>query len=153
MAESNSTSESPTRAAAIVRRIGMAGATEHGEHVALEVEFDEGPAITLLFPFGMFQKLMLALMTAGDQARQAQVERLGSDASVIAHAGNWSFLPTGHQLGRAEAPDGSDVILMRLKKAQLSIIDVMLAYESAEALGVDLLKEVRKGPHDRRRPS
>jgi hypothetical protein len=57
----------------------MIGATEHGEHVGLEIQTNDDKRSVLLVPYSLFQKLILGRMTAGGIAHREQLARLGSD--------------------------------------------------------------------------
>ena len=137
---------------AVVARFGMVGTTSHGEHVGLETQFENGQVLTLLIPMGLYPKLMLGLLSAGAAAHREQLERLGSEQSVIAHTGFTAFMPTGFDLGRGWAPDGSDKVLLRLKQESLTVIDVMLGFEEAALLGGALTAEAAKGPASKPKP-
>ncbi len=141
-----------TKDGLVVDRIGMVGTTVHGEYVGIETQFEGGAIRTILIPFGLFQKLMIGLMAAGAAAHGEQVARLGSDQAVLAHNGFAAFLPTGFDLGRGWAPDGSDRVLLRFKQENLPVIDIMLDFAHAERLAEDLAAEAAKGPAVRQKP-
>jgi hypothetical protein len=65
--------------AVVIERIHMIGATEHGEHVGLEIQTNDDKRSVLLVPYSLFQKLILGRMTAGGIAHREQLARLGSD--------------------------------------------------------------------------
>ena len=136
----------------VVERIGMVGTTVHGEHVGIETQLEGGAVVTILIPFGLYQKLMLGLMAAGAAAQEEQLTRLGSDQNVLAHNGFAAFLSTACDLGRGWAPDGSDKVLLRFKQQSLAVIDIMLGFDHAERLSADLAAEARKGPAAKRKP-
>ncbi|HJU12786.1 MAG TPA: hypothetical protein VJ728_18025 [Candidatus Binataceae bacterium] len=136
--------------AIVIRRIMMLGATEHGEHVGLEIETDSNQNCVLLVPFGLFQKLLLGLMTAGGVARREQLARHGSDSNVLSVAGFSAFHPTGYDVTRGMLANGKDVVLLRLKKGDLPIIDVTAAVGDAKRMAHDILTEVAKKPGVRR---
>src|SRR4051812_47141579 len=110
--------------AIVVRRIMMVGATEHGEHIGVEVETEDGKPSLLLFPFSAFQKLMLALMTAGGIAHRDQAARFGGHDAALSASGFSAFRPSGYDVGRLRLTNGEDVVLLRLKKGALPVIDV-----------------------------
>jgi hypothetical protein len=142
----------PKENAIVVRRIMMIGATEHGEHVGLEIETDTDQNCVLLIPYVLFQKLMLGLLTAGGIAHREQLARLGSESSVLSVAGFSSFHPTGHDVGRVRLVNGEEVVLLRLKKGSLPVIDVTAAIADAKRMAIDILAEADKKPPARRPP-
>ena len=136
--------------AIVVRRIMMVGATEHGEHVGLEIETATNQNCVLLVPFGLFQKLILGLLTAGGIAHKDQLARHGSESRVFSAAGFSAFHPTGYDVARGRLINGADVVLLRLKKGPLPIIDVTAAVADAKRMADDILIEVAKTPGVRR---
>jgi hypothetical protein len=138
--------------AIVVQRIRMIGATEHGEHVGLEIETDANRNCVLLVPFVLLQKLLLGLMTAGGVAYHEQIGRLGSENAVLSVNGFSAFHPTGHDVGRLRLVNGEDVVLLRLKKGNLPVIDVTAAIADAKRMAIDILADAEKEPL-KRRPS
>lgn len=134
------------RVGIVVRRLGFVGATEHGEHVAVEITDETGGQAMLMFPFGLYQKLMLALTTAGTMAYNAQLERLKTPQNVIDYAGFSAFWPSDYRLGRGQAPDGADVILMRFCRDTMPIIDVMMPPAMADEFATLVKKEAGRTP-------
>ena len=136
--------------AIVVQRIQMIGATERGEHVGLEIQTDDNKNCVLLVPYHLFQKLILGLMTAGGIAHREQLARLGSDNAVISVNGFSAFHPTGHDVGRLRLVNGADVVLLRLKKGALPVIDVTAGMEDAKRMAHNILLEAAKPPPARR---
>jgi hypothetical protein len=132
--------------ALLVERIGVVGTTEHGEHIGLQLTFSSEEQATVLFPHAMLRKLMAALAAAGSAAYDAQVSRLGSEANVLLADSPEPILPTDFELGRGKALDGRDMLLMRLKKDSLPIVDAAFSYAEARRLAAEILVELLKGP-------
>lgn len=135
--------------AIVIQRIKMIGATEHGEHVGLEIETDDNKNSVLLVPFSLFQKLILGLMTAGGIAHRDQLARFGSNSVALSAGGFSAFHPTGYEVGRLRLANGNDIVLLRLKKGSLAIIDVTLSAEDAKHLAQDMAIEAAKQPAPR----
>jgi len=138
--------EVPERLHLIVDRIGVVGITEHGEHVGMELHFGTGESATVLFPTPFYQKLMAALMSAGAAAQKERLAWLGSQQAVLDYTGAEPFAPTDWAFGRAKARDGTDVLMMRLLKDELPVVDVALALDAAERYSLELAAELLKGP-------
>jgi hypothetical protein len=130
----------------IVDKIKSAGSTEHGEHIHLTVVPRGGKAMSLFFPFALFQQLVTAVIAGGSAAYRDQVRRLGSDENIVTVHGMTNFHPTGFELGRGQSAGGPVLILLRLKKDGVPVIDATFDFQAAAELGGALLDEVRKGP-------
>ena len=130
----------------LVRRIGTVGATEGGNHIGIEFETDTDKLLVLLIPVGFFQKFMLGLMTAGGIAHKEQLARLGSERNVLDVAGFSSFHPTRFEVIRGRVVSGDDVVLIRLKKGGIPVIDVTASIPDAEQLAIAMLNTVAEGP-------
>jgi hypothetical protein len=133
-----------TEDALVVKRIMMIGSTELCEHIGIEIETDEGKSQVLLFPFAFFQKLLLALLTAGGIAHRERRSHLGSDRDILNVDGFSSFKPTGHDVARVRLASGEDVVLMRMKKGTLPVIDITASVGDAKQLAADILAEAAK---------
>lgn len=131
--------------AIIAHGIGVVGTTEHGEHVGMELLLEAGDRVSVLFPSPLFQKLMAALMAAGDSAQKKLIERLGSEQAAASHIGAQPFAPNDWAVGRAFTREGQEVILIRFKKDRLPVVDVAIDYSSATGLGQALLGEIAEG--------
>ncbi len=138
--------------AIVIRRILMVGSTENGEHLGMEIETEDGTLSLLLFPFFAFPKLMLSLMTAGGLAHRDQLARFAGHEAALSATGLSAFRPTGYHVGRMRLTNGEDVVLMRLKKGELPILDVTLPVQDAKLLGRDVTLEAAKEPL-RKKPS
>lgn len=136
----------PAASALVVEGIGVVGATEHGEHVGLELAIEGGGRTTVLFPVILFQKLMAGLMAAGGAAQAAQVARLGSRQAALDHVGAQPFAPDDWGFGRARTRDGVEVLVMRLIKGGTPVFDVALPMPDAAAFADQLQSELSKGP-------
>jgi hypothetical protein len=132
----------PRKDGLVVSRILTVGATERGEHVGLEFETGADQNFVVLVPFGLFQKLTLSLLTAGGIARREQVARLGSDGNVLSVAGFSAFRPTGCDLVRGQLTNGEEVVLLRLKKDSLAVIDVAMSVDDAGKMATDILAKI-----------
>lgn len=135
----------PADSALMVEGIGVVGATEHGEHVGLELAIEGGERTTVLFPVILFQKLMAGLMAAGGAAQAAQVARLGSRQAALDHVGAQPFAPDDWGFGRARTRDGVVVLVMRLIKDGTPVFDVALPMLEAAAFTNQMQSEVSKG--------
>lgn len=130
----------------LVEKIGMIGSTEHGEHIAIEIKSDRGQEAYLLFPFGLFQQLLLGLTAAGAKAYNEQLDRLKTGQNVIDYAGINGMRPTDYRLGRGVTTEGDDILLMRLCINRAPMWDVMMGFEQATEFATAILRELREGP-------
>ena len=130
----------------MVRRIGTVGSTEGGNHIGIEFETDANKVLVLLVPLGLFQKFMLGLMTAGGIAHKEQRARLGSERNVLDVGGFSAFHSTRFEVIRGRVVSGEDVVLMRLKKGDIPVIDVTASVADAEQLAITILNTVAEKP-------
>ena len=130
----------------VVEKLGMIGSTEHGEHLAVEVKTDRGQEAYILFPYGLFQQLMLGLSAAGIKAYNEQLARLKTDQAIIDFAGIAGIRPTDYRLGRGVDEAGNDILLMRLCINGVPLWDVMMGPEQATEFATAILRQVREGP-------
>ena len=89
---------------------------------------------------------MLALMTAGGIAHRDQAARFGGNDAALSASGFSAFRPSGYDVGRLRLANGEDVVLLRLKKGALPVIDVTVPADHAKHLGRDISLEAAKQP-------
>lgn len=138
--------EVPVDMGLFVERVGVVGITEEGDYLGMELQFVSGERATVMFPQSMFQKLMAALMAAGAAAHDERVKRHGSEANMLTFAGAEPFSPSDFEFGRGRTAEGLDVLMTRLKKDRLPVVDFGLPFEKAEQLAREMLRELAKGP-------
>lgn len=127
-----------------IEEIKTIGTAPDGSAIHLTFGSAGKPDTTVILPTGLLPGLLTALFAAAGAAHREQTIRGSADLNI---SGPSFFTPDGYETatGRDETT-GSTSILLRLKKNNVPMIDVVLPPADAATIGNALLEQVAKGP-------
>lgn len=134
----------------IVKNVVQAGAANAGDFLTLTIQTNDGQQLKLGFPASMGPGLLGAITAAIGLVHQEQLKKLGSEQAVLDHIGTSPIQPTAYEVGTARQGD-TELVLLRLKKERVPLIDVLLSSEGAADMG-EQLQAISARPLEGRKP-
>jgi|GEM_PF-5175921 len=122
----------------IITNIVQTGAANDGDFLKLTVEVAGGQRIHLGFPAQMGSGLVGAIFAGLGLVHQEQLKRLGTDQAVLDHLGITPLVPTGFEVATGVGHGEESIVLLRLKKEDVPVLDVVVTPAAAMDIGREL---------------
>lgn len=137
----------------LIDGISKIGAAENGDFIRMTFTVNDGGDHTIFLPIALFQGVMASLFAAGSIAYREKLRQFGSEENLLNALGVTPFVPTDFEPARGkDHGTGADVVLLRLKKDRIPMVDLVFDFQGAREVGEALIEEADKGPLPPDRP-